>query len=330
MKTNKIFTHFALCLFSIFLIFLAVAQEQDESAESTSSEVSSVNNCVEGLVPIIKVGNSKLSCVRPEAAAKLIERGWGIAPIASIEATTETSPEISEEAVSETSIETENEALLENNVAVDVEPDKANPETNVNTNEENSEVNIDVTQADKVFLSGAVYTVDESNPWAEAVAIQDGKITYVGDDEGAQDFIGENTEITDLTGKMLLPGFHDTHAHPIDMSLTLMGCDLFEGTSKEEYLEQVEQCAQVQKDRRSLIGVGYWIGAFPEDDRPNRYDLDEISPDKPVWLMDLDGHSFWVNSKTLELSNIDKDTPDPEGGAIERDENGEPTGFTNW
>ena len=182
-------------------------------------------------------------------------------------------------------------------------------------------------KADMVFLGGAVYTVDESNPWAEAVAIQDGNITYVGDDAGAEDFIGENTEVIDLTGKMLLPGFHDTHAHPIDMSLTLMGCDLFEGTNKEEYLEQIEQCAEEQKDRRSLIGVGYWIGAFPEDDRPNRHDLDNIVPDQPVWLMDLDGHSFWVNSKTLELSNINKDTPDPEGGIIERDENGEPTGL---
>ena len=176
MKVNKAFTHFVLCLFSIFLIFLAVAQEQ-EVPVNISSEVSSSNNCAEGLVSIIKDQSSELSCVEAETATKLIERGWGTTPIASTGVVLETSSETSVEATSEAN---------------------------------------DSTKADRVFLSGAVYTVDESNPWAEAVAIQEGKITYVGNDEGVQDFIGEDTEVTDLTGKMLLPGFHDTHAHPIE------------------------------------------------------------------------------------------------------------------
>ncbi len=289
MKANKAFTHFVLCLFSVFLVCLAVAQEQEVPADSISSEVSSSNDCAEGLVPITKAASSELVCVKPESVTKLIYRGWGIAPMEVTEVKTETGSETSVEATSETDSS---------------------------------------TKADRVFLSGVVYTVDENNPWAEAVAIQDGKITYVGDDEGAQDFIGEDTQVTDLTGKMLLPGFHDNHAHPYGMSLTLMRCDLFEGySSKEDYLKQIEQCAEEQEDKKSLTGVGYWLGNFPEDDRPNRYDLDKISPDKPAWFMDVDGHSFWINSKTLELSNIDKDTPDPEGGIIERDENGEPTGL---
>ena len=276
-------------IFCLLSIFLIflVVAKEQDSTSVLASEVDSPKGCAEGLVPIIKRESSELVCVKPETALKLIERNWG-----------------AESPITSTAVTSE-----------------AGTETGL---AESADVG---TKADMVFLSGAVYTVDESNPWAEAVAIQDGKITYVGNDAGAEDFIGEDTEIIELVGKMLLPSFHDTHAHPIDMSLTLMGCDLFEGTSKEEYLEQIEQCAEEQKDRRSLIGVGYWIGAFPEDDRPNRYDLDKIVPDQPVWLMDLDGHSFWINSRTLELSNIDKDTPDPEGGIIERDENGEPTGL---
>ena len=323
MKANKAFTHFTLYLFSPLLIFLVVAQEQEVPADSIPSEANISNNCGEGLVQIAKIddsGNLEKSCVTPNIAERFNALGWEV--VASN----------SEEGTSSTIIEETREEVLDTDEAKEISETVVEaPEAEL---KESSEASIEATsetdnsiKADKVFLSGAVYTVDENNPWAEAVAIQDGKITYVGDNEGVQDLIGENTEVTDLVGKMLLPGFHDTHAHPIDMSLTLMGCDLFEGTSKEEYLKQIKECAEVQKDRRSLLGVGYWIGAFPEDDKPNRYDLDEISPDKPAWFMDLDGHAFWVNSKTLELSNINKDTPDPEGGAIERDENGEPTGL---
>ena len=182
-------------------------------------------------------------------------------------------------------------------------------------------------KADMVFLSGAVYTVDESNPWSEAVAIQNGKITYIGDNKGAQDFIGEDTEVIDLAGKMLMPGFHDAHAHPLDMALGIMGCDLYDIYGKEEYLDYIGQCAEEQQDREVVIGLGFWLDAFEEDDMPNRHQLDELVPDKPATFMDGNGHAVWVNSMVLENAGIDKDTPDPEGGIIERDENGEPTGL---
>ena len=124
---------------------------------------------------------------------------------------------------------------------------------------------------------------------------------------------------------MLLPSFHDTHSHPVDMVLSLMRCDLFEDYGKEEYLQHIEECAQIQEDKENILGVGFWLGSFDEGDRPNRNDLDKIIPDKPAWFMDTDGHAFWVNSKTLEIAGIDKDTPDPESGIIERDEEtGEP------
>ena len=290
MKTNKAFTHLILCLFSIFLIFLAIAQEQEMPANSISSEVSSSNNCAEGLVLITKKVTSELVCVKPETATKLIDRGWGVTPIAIAEITNETELGTSVEVTSKA------EATA-------------------------------ITKADRVFLSGAVYTVDESNPWAEAVAIQNGKITYVGDDEGAQGFIGEDTEVTNLTSKMLMPSFHDAHAHPLDMALGIMGCDLYDTYGKEEYLDHIAQCTEEQQYREIVIGLGFWLDAFEEDDMPNRHQLDELVPDKPATFMDGNGHAVWVNSIVLENAGIDKDTPDPDGGIIERDEDGEPTGL---
>ncbi len=323
MKANKAFTNFILCLFSIYLIFLAVAQEQEVPADSIPSEVSSSNNCAEGLVQIAKSNDSsnlEKSCVTPNVAERFSALGWEIVTSDSEEGTSYNKIEETKEEVVDT------EGTEEIPKAVGKTPDVALEESSEASVEATSETE-DSTKADRIFLSGAVYTVDEGNPWAEAVAVQDGKITYVGDNEGVQDFIGEDTEVIELAGKMLMPGFHDAHAHPLDMALGIMGCDLYDTYGKEEYLDYIEQCAEEQQDREVVIGLGFWLDAFEEDNMPNRHQLDELVPDKPATFMDGNGHAVWVNSIVLENAGIDKDTPDPDGGIIERDEDGGPTGL---
>ena len=186
---------------------------------------------------------------------------------------------------------------------------------------------IDATAADIVFKNGAIYTVDADNPWAEAVAINGKKISFVGDNKNVQSFVSDGTKVVDLKGKMMLPGFHDSHVHPLDMGLALTRCNLFDLSDKELYLKEITKCAQEQSDEEFVIGMGFWLPDY-DPNSLTKSDLDRIIPDKPAAFMDMDGHSVWVNSKMLELAEIDKDTPDPRGGVIIRDPNtGEPTGL---
>jgi len=182
-------------------------------------------------------------------------------------------------------------------------------------------------EADLVFKNGAIYTVNENNPWAESVAITDKKITYVGGNDGADEFISENTRVIDLNGKMILPGFHDAHTHPFDMAYAIVGCNLFDLWEKQLYLRELRSCAEKLSDREFVFGVGYWLIDY-DPYSLDKTSLDTIFPDKPVVFMDIDGHSYWVNSKMLEETGIDKNTPDPAGGTIIRDpDTGEPTGI---
>ena len=115
------------------------------------------------------------------------------------------------------------------------------------------------TTADTVFKNGAIYTVDADNPWAEAIAINGKKISFVGDNKNVQSFVSDNTKVVDLKGKMMLPGFHDTHAHPLDMGLALTRCNLFDIFDKELYLEEIAKCTQEQSDEEFVIGMGFWL-----------------------------------------------------------------------
>lgn len=180
---------------------------------------------------------------------------------------------------------------------------------------------------DKVLVNGAVYTLNTKQPWAEAVAIQDGKIAYVGSNEGVESLIGAKTEVIELNGRMLLPGFHDAHVHPLEVGTALITCNLFGLESQEAYLKQIKECTQAQADKKIVVGVGYGLFAFP-DGMASKADLDAIVPDRPAAFMDSDGHSIWANSRMLELTDIDKKTPDPAGGRIVRDpKTGEATGL---
>lgn len=179
--------------------------------------------------------------------------------------------------------------------------------------------------ADTVFRGGGVYTVDAARSWAEAVAVREGRIVYVGTDAGLAPWIGPQTRSIDLKGKMLLPGFHDSHVHLVGGGIELDECNLNGLATMDEVLAAVRQFAKQHPAKKWIRGGGWPLtlsGGNPHKDL-----LDEIVPDRPVILDAFDGHSSWVNSKALQIAGITKETRDPKRGRIERDpKTGEPTG----
>ena len=182
--------------------------------------------------------------------------------------------------------------------------------------------------ADSVFLNAAVYTVDADRSWAQAVAVDDGKIVYVGTDAGASDFIGEATTVRDLQGAMLLPGFHDGHTHLLIGGFDEQDCNLLRLETMEEVEAELERCSQFRGRGadRWVYGAGWGEWLWP-DGNPNKSQLDEWFPDRPVYFDSSYGHSGWVNSRALEIAGISAETPNPHLGIIERDnQTGEATG----
>jgi len=181
--------------------------------------------------------------------------------------------------------------------------------------------------ADYVFKNGTVYTIESKHPKAEAVAVTGKKISYVGSDKGAKAYIGKKTKVIDLKGKMLLPGFVESHIHPT-LAIVASGADL-PCDSVAEVLARTKAWADAHPDARLIKGFGWRYTLFPTTG-PNKADLDKLFPDKPVLLVAIDGHSAWVNSKALELVGIDAKTPDPAPGLsyFQRDpKTNEPTGW---
>lgn len=172
--------------------------------------------------------------------------------------------------------------------------------------------------AEWVFRGGRVYTADAQRRVAEAVAVDDGRIVYVGDVAGVATFVGADTRVVDLAGRVLLPSFTDAHVHMLEGGATLDACNLSDLETKDEILASIAEYAARNPDAEWIAGSGWSIGAFP-DASPRKEDLDQIVPDRPVYLIAEDGHSGWANSRALELAEIDADTPDPERGRIERD-----------
>jgi hypothetical protein len=180
--------------------------------------------------------------------------------------------------------------------------------------------------ADLVLRHGVVYTVDPARSVAEAVAVDGGRIVYVGSDAGVERFVGGGTEVIDLAGRMLLPGFHDSHAHVLEGGISLGLLDLSELATREAVLAAVRAWAEEQPDEDWIVGFGWALPIFP-DANPSKADLDAIVPDRPVYLGAADGHSAWLNSRALAEAGITAATPDPPKGRIERDPGtGEPSG----
>jgi predicted amidohydrolase YtcJ len=180
-------------------------------------------------------------------------------------------------------------------------------------------------KADLVFVNGAVYTVDAARSWAQAVAVAGGRIVAVGRNDDVARLRGPRTEIVDLGGRMLVPGFQDAHVHPVGGGLDMLQCDLHDLSTAEEYLAAIRAYAEAKPDVPWILGGGWAMDAFPAG-TPTAASLDAVVADRPVFLPNRDGHGGWVNSVALKLAGITRDTPDPDDGRIERDAQGEPTG----
>ena len=179
--------------------------------------------------------------------------------------------------------------------------------------------------ADLVLRNGAVYTVDAARSWARTVAVREGRIVHVGGDSLPSGLIGPETEVVDLAGGMLLPGFEDGHVHLLLGGVELGECTLYTLENAAAVLDSITACAAARPDGW-LRGVGWELTAFPGAN-PSKAALDRIAPDRPAFMEAADGHSAWANSRALELAGITRDTPDPPDGRIERDpRTGEPSG----
>jgi len=179
--------------------------------------------------------------------------------------------------------------------------------------------------ADLVLTGGAVYTVDAARTWAQAVAISGGRIVAVGSDADMRPRVGPRTEVVNLRGRMLLPGFQDAHVHASRGGMDRSQCDLAGVHTREGYLAAIRSYAGRNPGAVWIAGGGWGMDVFPGG-VPSKDDLDAVVPDRPVFLSNRDLHGAWVNSRALALAGIDATTPDPPDGRIERTATGEPQG----
>lgn len=181
-------------------------------------------------------------------------------------------------------------------------------------------------RADLVVQNARVYTFDETNPKAEALAAWRGRILAVGRREEMADLIGPATRVLDVHGATVLPGFHDAHCHILLFGLSLVEVNVREAQTVGEVAKAVAVRAQREPPGKWIRGGGYNDNKLAERRHPNRHDLDPVSPHHPVWLLHISGHMGVANSLALDRAGITRDTPDPPGGRIVRDDNGDPTG----
>jgi len=172
--------------------------------------------------------------------------------------------------------------------------------------------------ADTVLMDGKIYTVNAARSWAEAVAIKGERIVFVGSDENAQRLIGEGTQVIDLAGRMMLPGFQDSHIHPISANLKSSMCNLYGLPSVPAYMEAIERCVAEYGDSEWIHGTGWSHQMFPDDAKPTSSMLDAIAPNVPLTLSSYDGHSLWANSRAMQIAGVNAETADAEAGEIVR------------
>jgi predicted amidohydrolase YtcJ len=193
-------------------------------------------------------------------------------------------------------------------------------------------------QAELVFAGGAVYTADASRRRmvaaeaagggpASSVAVVGGRIEAIGNagDPRIQELIGPATEVVDLRGRALLPGFQDAHVHPAFAGLTMISCNLMGAATLDDALARIAGYAERHPERAWIAGSGWRMEWFPGG-TPDRQTLDRVTGGRPAYLSNRDGHGAWANTRALELAGLDARTPDPPDGRIERAPDGSPQG----
>ncbi|AZO83501.1 hydrolase [Stutzerimonas stutzeri] len=188
------------------------------------------------------------------------------------------------------------------------------------------------TPADTVMRNGYVYTVDGQNSVQQAIAISGGKIVYVGSDAGVDGYIGKQTQLVDLAGRMLMPGFVDAHMHPGDGGRAMTLCDLkYQTMTRAQFQASIQACLDAEKDKGPdvWLEVGSWdrMGMTGLDGDADKSTLDALKTRRPIQVRSTDFHTVLTNSRGLELAGINKNTPDPEDGKYRRDSAGNPNGI---
>ncbi len=184
-----------------------------------------------------------------------------------------------------------------------------------------------VEPADIIVIHGRVYTENPQLPWAQAVAIHRGKIVAVGDDPVIERMRGVGTKVINAGGKLVLPGFVDCHIHFIDGSLSLGRVNLEGAKDPSDIQKRLREYAAEHPGDDWILGRGWNYAMFGPEALPHKKYLDEIFPNRPVFLEGYDGHTYWANSKALAMAGIVRETPDPPNGTIVRDpKTGEATG----
>ena len=181
--------------------------------------------------------------------------------------------------------------------------------------------------ADIVILHAKIYTVNPKQPWAEAIAIRDGKIVAVGSDREITLYRSSSARVIDAAQHLLMPGFTDCHIHFLDGALSTLQVNLDDAKSISEIQKLVHEFAAKHTESEWVLGRGWLYDVFRPSGMPDKKYLDEIIPDRPVYLESFDAHTWWANSQALKRAGISRDTPDPPGGKLVRDpQSGEPTG----
>ncbi len=183
-------------------------------------------------------------------------------------------------------------------------------------------------EAADTAVYGRIYTSDEKQPWAEAMAVRDGKFVYVGDAEGVKDYIGETTQVVTCESGMITPGLFDAHTHPANVGSSAWHVRMGVPEYDEIIRFITRYLAEHSAEEAPFVYFEYYPSNLFGPEGPNKAPLDEIAPDRPILVRDFSDHASWVNTKCLELLGVyDMDPSDPLLDDFVRDENGD---FTGW
>jgi len=185
--------------------------------------------------------------------------------------------------------------------------------------------------ADLILVNGRIITNDSAFNIAEAMAVRDGKIVAVGTNAALRKLAGSQTKQIDLQGQTIIPGLIDTHTHALDWARSVIRDEIDLSYPK---VSRIEEVANQVEERVGKLKAGQWIVGVAWDDAKlaekryiTRQDLDAVSPSNPVYLLHVSGHLAVVNTAGMKLAGITSQSPDPPGGVIEKDDQGQPTGI---
>ena len=180
--------------------------------------------------------------------------------------------------------------------------------------------------ADLVLVNGKIYTVDNARPFTSALAVRGGRIVFVGSNAEARALAKASTQVIDLNGATVVPGFVDAHAHLLNLGDMLRRVNLAGSTSYDEVIERVKAWAKDVKRGEWIEGRGWDQNRWTSKEFPTNDALSRAFPNNPVVLERVDGHAYLVNAKAMELAHVSSSTVEPEGGRIIRLASGAPTG----